>query len=134
MNKYLQKIKESVALKHSYKPPIIEIPSPPPIIYTAHPERSPFSMRAPLRNASISPLLVYPVSMLKFVGTMTENDYNFAYVIAPDNKLYQVKIGDKIGDNGVVSRVYPDHMDVLEKSNESGAQRVVTLQLKDENK
>lgn len=138
INKYLAKLKQTIALKYKHHATAaLPIHAPLPILYTAHPERSPFNREAPL-NQELSPLLMYPVSMLKFMGTMTINGDNFAYVIAPDNKLYQVKIGDRIGDHGgVVNHISFDHMDIMEENAETNtheAQHIVTLQLKEENK
>ncbi|MHB1948167.1 MAG: pilus assembly protein PilP [Gammaproteobacteria bacterium] len=138
INKYLLKLKQTLAIKYkTHVNSTLPFHAPTPIVYTAHPERSPFNKEAPL-NQALSPLLMYPISMLKFMGTMSTSGKNFAYVIAPDNKLYQVKIGDRIGDHGgVVSQISTDHMDITEENteeNSNGAQRIVTLQLKEENK
>lgn len=138
LNKYISQLKTSINLKnHKQITPILIFQPPIPISYSSHPERSPFSTETPLNKVG-SPLLVYPVSMLKFVGTLTKNGIIFAYVVAPDNKLYRVGIGDRMGDHeGVISRITSDRVDVIEKSTEAGengAQRTVTLQLKDENK
>lgn len=102
--------------------------------------RTPFGAKGGLTpnkmNVNINPLQAYPLSMLRFVGTVTIGKITTGYVKSPDNMVYQVKVGDLLGDNhGQVKNIYSDRIDVLEKqkqANNTEKEQVVTLQLKDQ--
>jgi Tfp pilus assembly protein PilP len=86
-------------------------------------------------NISNDPLSAYSLTLLRFIGTVSQNDNVSAYIMTPDNKVYLVKIGDTIGDhNGKITKISPNELQVVEQSLEdgkAGAQRIVTLQLKE---
>lgn len=88
-------------------------------------------------DASDHPLKRFQLNLFRFVGTVTKNNQIYAYVIAPDNKVYEVKKGDTIGDhNGRIVNVSPNKLEIIEQFNDedrSGTERIITLQLKDEN-
>lgn len=51
------------------------------------------------------PLEAYPLESLKFVGVMTRKKASYA-IIQVDNSLYQVKVGNYVGQNfGVIIRI-----------------------------
>lgn len=138
LKNYVRNLKTSILQSYGKKePPPLDLKMPEPISYTSQKGRSPFNPETTeLTNKLASPLLIYPVSMLKFVGTVLENGKESAYVIAPDTKLYQIREGDKVGiRNGIVKTITYDQVVILEKNPEvtdKGATQIVTLQLKEE--
>lgn len=136
LNSYVANLKNITANKKPIMP--IKLRPPMPFVYQAQPLRAPFmekQNRAITRLGSSNPLLIYPLSMLKFKGTILECNKSFAYILAPDNKLYLVKAGDMLGDHrGKVNHIYPNQILVLERDFEAGkptVQHVVKLQLRD---
>jgi Tfp pilus assembly protein PilP len=73
--------------------------------------------------------------VLRFVGTVTQNGSTIAFISAPDNKIYQIKAGDIIGDHdSEVTQIDSDRISMIEQYSENGStpmKRVVTLQLKE---
>ena len=73
--------------------------------------------------------------MLRFVGTVTQNGDTVAFITAPDSRIYQIKVGDVIGDRqGKVVTIDADRISLIEQSAEdgpAGMKRVVTLKLKE---
>jgi type IV pilus assembly protein PilP len=115
-------------------------PEPVSVKYESGARRSPFEMMdvAPTKNiVSLNPLQAYPLDMLRFVGTVSQKGTNIAFVSAPDNKLYQLKVGDIIGDrNSQIVAIESDRISLIEQYTENGnatMKRVVTLQLKEAN-
>lgn len=116
---------------------------PQPVVYDEDAGRPPFGdiPKANQQTGSSpdeesNPLLAYSLSMLKFVGTVTQANVAMAFILAPNGMIYQVKVGSEIGDHhGKVIEIQDDRLQVMEQAakigNESG-QRIVTLQLKDE--
>lgn len=103
------------------------------------------SSRTPFEDAVVSrsqttvnrnPLNMYPLNLLRFLGTVTEGGLALAYIMTPDSKVYQVKIGDSVGDQGgKIVEINTTRLEVVEQPMEEGKQgvkRIVTLQLKDE--
>lgn len=82
------------------------------------------------------PLQAYPLNMLRFVGTVIEGETVYAYVMTPDNIIYQVKSGDLIGDHeGRIVNITPKEMKIIEQEIEYGKaaeDHEIVLQLKDE--
>ena len=115
--------------------------APTPVTFATNAGRSPFEEHAEaIKTATtaeslLHPLQGYALSGLKFKGTVTQGDATFAFILAPDDKLYQVKLGDIIGDHyGKIVNIYPDHLEVQEKVSDRANQtttRIVTLQRKD---
>ncbi len=113
-----------------------EFPWPTPVTYQSV-SRSPFTASDEmfLKNGNVSnPLQAYPLNMLRFVGTVSANGTTYAYIIAPDSKLYQVKVGDELGDHGGhVANISDSEVNVTEQQTDNGkspGQQTVTLQLK----
>jgi Tfp pilus assembly protein PilP len=110
---------------------------PTPATYTANGARSPFEeSSANLTISQSHPLQSYPLANLKFKGTVTQGKSILAFILAPDNKLYQVTIGDIIGDHyGKITNIYQNHIEIEEQVTDNASQttstRLVTLQLKE---
>lgn len=135
---YIEQLKQTeiIAQKKKATP---KRPLPVPTSYKADSLRSPFQVTAPLTGKKAipsNPLQAYPLSMLRFVGTLTEGETTVAFIMTPDNLIYQVKTGDLISDNrDIVIHISPDRLDVMVKTIENEIvinQHIVTLQLKDE--
>jgi len=133
---YIKLVKQNIlAQKNKIVPFQIQIPVA--IQYQGKRLRDPFkdtSKIASIKNQdNTNPLTNYPLSMLKFLGTLYNNAIFYAYIFAPDNKTYQVKIGDIIGDqNGKVQHIYPNRVEIKVTAGEKGkASRVVMLFLKE---
>lgn len=59
----------------------------------------------PDMNRPREPLEAYPLESLKYVGVMTKNKVSYA-IIQVDGSLYQVRIGNYMGQNfGVITKV-----------------------------
>ncbi len=90
------------------------------------------------KDKHANPLQAYPLSVLRFIGTLSRGNIIFAFIMSPDQMVYQVKQGDMIGDrNGKIISIYPDRINVMEQDTTFGTQsvqRIVTLQLKEEGK
>ena len=106
--------------------------------YESNAHRSPFAVQeaAPVKGGSSSnPLQSYPLDMLRFVGTVTQDGKTKAFISAPDNKIYQIKEGDAIGDHdSKVITIESDRISLMEQYIDEGnteMKRVVTLQLKE---
>ncbi len=61
------------------------------------------------------PLEAFPLENLKFVGFIQQGKKDVALVAAPDNTVYQVRVGSYMGQNyGLVTRVSKEEIDVKE--------------------
>lgn len=134
LHNYIVTLKEKVASQKTVT--AINVQFPKPFIYKAESLREPFKGTEAIKgDIIVNPLRAYPINMLRFVGTLSKDDRLFAYILAPDNKLYQVTVGERIGDrNGKVSAILPNRLEVIEQDFDSGkslGQRKVILQLKD---
>lgn len=110
-----------------------------PAIYKKESSRTPFEemmMAHGQAASSPNPVRMYPLNLLRFVGTMEQNNHIWAYVMTPDNKLYQLTKGDIVGDhNGTIVKITANEIEVVEPvvgDGKQGAQRIVTMQLRDE--
>ena len=106
--------------------------------YESDKHRSPFDVQeaAPVKSGdSSNPLQTYPLDMLRFVGTVSQDGKTKAFISAPDNKIYQIKEGDVICDHDSKSiSIESDRISLMEQYTEDGGttmKRVVTLQLKE---
>ncbi len=113
---------------------------PASVKYEAEKRRSPFEILdvAPAKGVqTTNPLQAYPLDMLRFVGTVSQQDKTSAFISAPNNKIYQVKVGDVLGDrDSRVVSIESDRISLMEEYSENGSapiKRVVTLQLKEAN-
>ncbi|VVC77066.1 hypothetical protein AQUSIP_23930 [Aquicella siphonis] len=83
-----------------------------------------------------NPVLMYPVKSLQFVGTLTQDNRIYAYVMTPDGMIYLLKVGDVIGDkSGKIMKIDSGHIEIMEgslpSSNNKSSGQLVTLELKD---
>lgn len=141
LDDYLGKLKSAKldgSTKSSDTVKLMNAAPPTPIKYNAGTRRSPFVVleAAPAKgNTTTNPLQAYPLDMLRFVGTVTQNGKTMAFISAPDNRIYHITVGDVIGDhNSKVVTIESERVSLMEEYSESGAtpmKRVVTLQLKD---
>ena len=116
----------------------VTAPAPSSIQYQSKALRSPFEVREITNvksSVAANPLQAYPLDMLRFVGTVTQNGDTVAFITAPDSRIYQIKVGDVIGDRqGKVVTIDADRISLIEQSAEdgpAGMKRVVTLKLKE---
>jgi Tfp pilus assembly protein PilP len=127
---YLTELKLTQKVKGKQSPKINFV-WPKTITYKAAKLRSPFvdtSQVTPVIKVGINqnPLQAYPLTMLKFVGTVESQEQTTAYIMTPDTMIYPVTIGNKIADHdGVVTSISDDSVTVQE------AGLTVTLKLKD---
>jgi type IV pilus assembly protein PilP len=137
LEQYVAKLKADAA-NNSVKP-LTGLDTPVPEIYTAKDLRSPFetAQSSKSQHAGDSPLQSYPLLALAFKGTVTENGKIWGFVQTPDKKLYQVKLGDMIGDHyGKITEISPTSIVVQEKTDQvlplgKINYRIVTLRLKE---
>lgn len=87
------------------------------------------------QNGEMDPLVSFPLNALQFVGTLAQENHVSAYILAPDNMLYTVKIGDAVGDHyGKISKIDTNQVEVVEQNQESGkksTQQITVLKLKE---
>jgi len=119
---YISKLKQATPVSQTVS--ASRMPSMPVAIkYSGNSWRAPFSGTGavPSQAKSISnPLQGFPLTMLRFIGTLSQDKGIFAYVLAPDNRIYQVQMGDFIGDHHErVAHIYPDRLEVKEQGSES---------------
>lgn len=63
----------------------------------------------------------FPLESLKMVGTLQQNKLTYALVKTPDNNLYQVKIGNYMGQNfGIVTLITDSEIKLTELVQDSG--------------
>jgi type IV pilus assembly protein PilP len=140
LQKYVEDLHKSlVSSTENVKPVALKFPAP--VTFQANSERSPFEQIGESSTVDVAaspdhPLQNYSTSALKFKGTVTQSNSMIAFILAPDSKLYQVKLGDIIGKHyGKIVKIYPDRIEIEEKITDNAkltTTRIVTLQLKDE--
>lgn len=141
---YINKVKTAEAGSMTKVDSTLRVATPVPPVevkYEAASRRSPFETMAstPVKNRIITnPLQTFPLDVLRFVGTVTQDASTAAYVAAPDNRIYRIKVGDLIGEHdSKVMTIEPDKITLMDKySSDDGAtpaDHVVTLQLKESN-
>lgn len=136
---YIHQLKEAkVSTIVDGKPLVKEIKPPKEVIFKEKTRRSPFDVidAGPAKVGTLTnPLQAYPLDMLRFVGTVTKDGVTVAFIAAPDNKIYRVKVGDVLGDrDSKVLSIDSDRMSLMEeKADDSSAtiKQVMTLQLKE---
>lgn len=137
LSDYMTKLKDTRMIK---KIPVknLEITIPTPASYEAASLREPFSLISSEENNPTSkasePLLKYAVTMLRFVGTLIDDGKTTAFVLTPDNMMYQVRVGDVIGDQyGKILAISETEMKIEQlNTDDTTGSNIVTLQLKDE--
>lgn len=138
LHQFLQKVdQDATSSQKSVK--VNLSPEPVAMTYVKTANRSPFAEMSSLSykesDTSLNPITRYPLNLLRFVGVISQNSQLQAYILTPDEKMFPVSVGDKIGDeDGKVVKIDPDKMEIVEQFSESGkpaTQRIVTLQLKE---
>lgn len=117
---HLQKLKSEVAkLEQDNAPPAkssmpIKIEMPKPILFEFSVNKEKEIVN---KNKSITdPLLNYSLDALHFVGTISENQQIWAYLLTPDGRVYSVKENDIIGNTRAkITKISPDTIEVKEK-------------------
>lgn len=127
----LKQIKISAASEQKQSRQIrYQLPAP----MTYPPNSNIGSYASKILNSS-NPLENYPLRSLRFTGTLTDNGQIAAYILTPDDMIYQVKVGDTVGNEaGKVLKITPDELDIAVKlvsSNQSVTEKIVSLQLKE---
>lgn len=136
LQNYVDDLKKHTKYEHVNKS-LAELPHLLQVIYHES-IRSPFEVAALIsrQTKSTNPLNVYDLNTLRFVGTIAQGKKIWAVILAPDNKDYQVTIGDTIGNNyGKITHITSDKLELIETFSENGkppTQRAVTLNLKEE--
>lgn len=124
----LSYIKPQVKTTDTYKPPLA-------VTFTADAYRSPFE---PLSQSAASdhenPLLAWSLSSLRFTGTVVASNSIIGFIMTPNNRVYQVKEGDRIGNRkGRIILIDSGKIIVREGQESQGhpaAENTVTLRLK----
>jgi type IV pilus assembly protein PilP len=85
-------------------------------------------------NRPREPLEAYPLESLKYVGVMVKNKAAYA-IIQGDGSLFQVKIGNYMGQNfGVITKISETEMtlrELVQDSSGDWVERASTLQLQE---
>lgn len=138
LNEFVSELKQAEANKPAKPVKASTKPLPTPPTYLGDTLRSPFldnETQVKSKGPSSSPLQAYPLTTLRFTGTVTRaNNTSIAFILTPDNMIYEVKEGGAIGDqNGKVISIKPDRIILIEQDPENTNQpkRTITLKLKD---
>jgi Tfp pilus assembly protein PilP len=61
----------------------------------------------------INPLTENPVSSYEYLGILKTNDQVYGYVMAPNNFVYDLNVGDKLGSaGGRITKITTDYIEV----------------------
>lgn len=138
LKEHIDQLKQTIELKQ--KPSSVKIAHQlKPASYQKELSRTPFEETRAATDpagAAANPLSRYPLTLLRFVGTVVQPSGIIAYISTPDNKIYEAAIGVKIGDRGgTLSKISSTQLEISEPASDTDkteTQRIVTLQLKDE--
>jgi type IV pilus assembly protein PilP len=140
LKKYVDDIKRVEGKNGSATTPVIQTPAP--ATYKADAFRDPFKSSGPAASNTPEkmkyPLQNYPLNSLQFVGTAIEGNRVLAFILTPDNMIYQVMVGDRVGNQGgKVIKIQSDLLSIMEKDSQpqngtSDVQHIVTLQLRNQ--
>lgn len=65
--------------------------------------------------AEASPLNAFPLTELRFIGVVIENEKKFAILMTPNDHTYKVTLGDQIGNQyGKIVNINQSQIDVVE--------------------
>lgn len=96
--------------------------------------RQPSSLLAAEMNRRKEPLEAFPMDSMTMVGSVTKNGQQFA-LLRVDNLLYQVKVGDYLGQNyGKITRITETEValrEVVQDAAGEWIERTSTLQLQE---
>lgn len=139
LNAYIASLKSKDSGKTGNQKASAVVNTPPASTkYQSKMRRSPFEVREITNTKGgvvANPLQAYPLDMLRFVGTVTQNGNSVAFITAPDSRVYQIKVGDIIGDRqSKVATIDEDRISLVEQVDDEGhkgIKRVVTIKLKE---
>jgi Tfp pilus assembly protein PilP len=118
--------------KSSHKYSLVEVRIPTPVTYGY--DATQMGNKAAVNKLG-APLQAVPLSQLKFIGTITEDNELLAYIATPDGNTYSVKKGDMIGDQyGRIVNIDSTKIEVTEKELAKGnkvVEKIVVMQLKE---
>ena len=81
-----------------------------------------------INSQSNGPLLGFPLNALHLVGTILQNDQNFALILTPMGKIYWATVGNQIGQhNGKITAISKDYIDVIETKNQEAVEEQIQL-------
>lgn len=116
-----QQIHKIKTQKQEPIPPLPKFSSVPSYTYAADNMRSPFAALSPRRGdlpdqkRPKEPLEGFPLDGLKMVGTLQEGSKRWAIIAAPNGMVYNVTVGNYIGQNyGRIVKVDADRIDLIE--------------------
>jgi type IV pilus assembly protein PilP len=96
--------------------------------------RQPNSLLASEMNRRKEPLEAFPMDSMSMVGSVTKNGQQYA-LLRVDNLLYQVKVGDYLGQNyGKITRISETEVSLREVVQDAAGEwieRTSTLQLQE---
>jgi type IV pilus assembly protein PilP len=96
--------------------------------------RQPNSLLAAETNRRKEPLEAFPMDSMSMVGSVTKNGQQYA-LLRVDNLLYQVKVGDYLGQNyGKITRISETEVTLREVVQDAAGEwieRTSTLQLQE---
>ena len=99
--------------------------------------RQPNSLLSPEMNRRREPLEAYPLDSLSMVGSLVRSGRTYALLRA-DNLLYQVKVGDYLGQNyGKIMKITETEIELREIVQDAAGEwieRSATLQLQERSK
>lgn len=82
-------------------------------------------------------LEAYPLESLKFVGFLEQAKKGVALISAPDNNVYQIRVGNYMGQNfGLVTKLSSDEVTIREMLQDGAGdyiERLVTINPQDTN-
>lgn len=121
-NQHKKAVEESVA--NIKARPMQTLPPLPPVKQYLVPKYDVANLRSPFQpNAAQEldakrikePLEHFSLDSLHLVGIITRDNQNWGLIEAPDGKLYQVTVGQHLGQNaGKIIGVHQKHLDIVE--------------------
>jgi type IV pilus assembly protein PilP len=136
LHDYINKLNKTAA-SSQVKKDITAIRLPVPAVYQSMALRDPFedSTISYSEKGMVNPVNAFPLNMLRYAGMLMISSKPWAVILIPDGRVYQLGLGDKMGDHyGSLSKITYDHIEIVESitdENQHTAQRLVILQLKD---
>jgi type IV pilus assembly protein PilP len=138
----MQDLEDYVAKVRAREPgsiePLPEIKQVATFLYEPADRRDPFTpdasgedIMAPARTGGVVPdplrrkeeLERYALDALKMVGTLAQDDTNWALVLTPEGVLHRVRVGNYLGqNNGQITRIDEGQIQLTEIINEGGGE------------
>ena len=136
---YVTQLRQATTLPKILPPRLTGLAPPASVVYRGSNLRSPFVPALAVNagaNDGNQPLQNYPLTQLRYKGIVTQGANSWGFILAPDNKLYQVRLGDIIGDRyGKIITISSTSLVIQERVEQIMSlgkpdTRIVTLQLK----